>query len=65
MTKKIDEDSDFVFNSIEIDLDKNIYKIDGKPINKCDEIRICIKYGEVATRLIRHEFGHGERKQNC
>lgn len=62
MRKTFDSDSDFEFNRLEIDLEKNLYLIDGKKITTTKELIIRIDPYTVKVRLRRDERGYGKRK---
>lgn len=54
---------DFEFNSIEIDISKGIYRIDGKDIGRRTEsIHIDIEPFEVYTRITATLIGEGKKK---
>ena len=54
---------DFKFNSIEIDISKGIYRIDGKDVGRRTEsIHIDIEPFEVYTRITTTLIGEGKKK---
>ena len=49
-------EGDYEFNKIEIDIEKNIYLVDGKPLERCLELSITVQPFKVITKIKRDEI---------
>lgn len=57
-------DGPFKFNRLEVDVEKNIYKIDGEPINYATCLKIVITPTEVKVHVDRNVEMVLEAKKN-